>query len=58
VGTLPPSGPWGTVREDYSEQGTTWEHLDHDQARSRAYRWSEDRLGGICDAARTTCPSI
>jgi hypothetical protein len=31
----------GTVREDYSEQGMVWEHLDHDQARSRAYRWSE-----------------
>ena len=46
---------WGTVREDYSEQGTAWEYLDHDQARSRAYRWSEDGLGGICDEAQYLC---
>ena len=40
---------WGTVREDYSEDGTAWEYFDHDQARSRAYRWNEDGMGGICD---------
>ena len=40
---------WGTVREDYSAGGTAWEYFDHDQARSRAYRWNEDGLGGICD---------
>ena len=40
---------WGTVREDYSEYGGAWEHFDHDQARSRAYRWNEDGLGGISD---------
>jgi len=38
---------WGTVREDYSESGDAWEYFPHDQARSRAYRWSEDGLGGI-----------
>ena len=46
---------WGTVREDYSEHGTAWEHLDHDQARSRAYRWNEDGLGGICDENQYLC---
>src|SRR5213594_1784931 len=40
---------WGTVREDYSANGTCWEYLSHDQARSRAYRWGEDGLLGICD---------
>src|SRR5579862_9285927 len=49
-----PSAP-GTVREDYSEGGTAWEHLDHDQARSRAYRWSEDGMGGICDDKQRLC---
>ncbi|MEO8627199.1 MAG: glucosidase [Betaproteobacteria bacterium] len=46
---------WGTVREDYSEGGTAWEHLDHDQSRSRAYRWNEDGLGGICDESQHLC---
>jgi hypothetical protein len=46
---------WGTVREDYSADGTAWEHFDHDQARSRAYRWSEDGLGGISDDAQRLC---
>ncbi len=40
---------WGTVREDYSENGNCWEYLPHDHARSRAYRWGEDGLLGICD---------
>ena len=35
---------WGTVREDYSPNGTAWEYLPHDHARSRAYRWSEQTL--------------
>jgi hypothetical protein len=43
------------VREDYSEHGEAWEHLSHDQARSRAYRWSEDGLGGICDDRQILC---
>ena len=37
---------WGTVREDYSEDGNAWDYFTHDQARSRAYRWGEDGLGG------------
>jgi hypothetical protein len=41
---------WGTVREDYSANGNPWEYLPHDHARSRAYRWGEDGLLGICDA--------
>ena len=40
---------WGTVREDYSADGNCWEYLPHDHARSRAYRWGEDGLLGICD---------
>lgn len=46
---------WGTVREDYSAHGTAWEYFDHDQARSRAYRWNEDGLGGICDLDQRLC---
>ncbi|MCG6862259.1 MAG: hypothetical protein LJE70_13440 [Chromatiaceae bacterium] len=49
---------WGTVREDYSEHGTAWEYLDHDQARSRAYRWNEDGMGGICDEQQRLCPAF
>ena len=40
---------WGTVREDYSDNGDAWDYFTHDQARSRAYRWGEDGLAGICD---------
>ncbi|HKU81108.1 MAG TPA: hypothetical protein VJP76_02975, partial [Candidatus Tumulicola sp.] len=40
---------WGTVREDYSAEGTAWEYLPHDHARSRAYRWGEDGIAGISD---------
>ena len=40
---------WGTVREDYSANGTAWDFLTHDMARSKAYRWGEDGLGAICD---------
>ena len=46
---------WGTVREDYSENGDAWNYFSHDQARSRAYRWGEDGLGGICDEKQTLC---
>ncbi len=46
---------WGTVREDYSEYGTAWDYFPHDQARSRAYRWGEDGLGGICDRHQRIC---
>lgn len=40
---------WGTVREDYSPNGAAWEFLTHDMARSKAYRWGEDGIAGICD---------
>ena len=46
---------WGTVREDYSADGTAWEYLSHDQARSRAYRWGEDGIAGVCDDGQTLC---
>ncbi len=38
---------WGTVREDYSADGTAWDYLPHDHARSRAYRWNEDGIAGL-----------
>ncbi|MDB5043433.1 MAG: hypothetical protein JWN27_4159 [Candidatus Eremiobacteraeota bacterium] len=40
---------WGTVRGDYSAGGAAWDDLPHDHARSRAYRWGEDGIGGISD---------
>src|SRR5258708_5853308 len=40
---------WGTVREDYSANGTAWDYLPHDLARSKAYRWGEDGIAGLCD---------
>src|SRR5690349_24508501 len=46
---------WGTVREDYSASGDAWTHLPHDHARSRAYRWNEDGLGGVCDLRQRLC---
>ncbi len=46
---------WGTVREDYSADGNAWDALPHDQARSRAYRWSEDGLAGVCDEQQRLC---
>ncbi len=49
---------WGTVREDYSSGGEAWEYFDHDQARSRAYRWNEDGLGGICDRQQRLCLGV
>ena len=49
---------WGTVREDYSPQGTAWDYFPHDQARSRAYRWNEDGLAGISDRHQYLCFAI
>lgn len=49
---------WGTVREDYSPEGMAWEYFDHEQSRSRAYRWSEDGLGGICDEQQRLCFAV
>jgi mannosylglycerate hydrolase MGH1-like protein len=46
---------WGTVREDYSTHGTAWEYFPHDHARSRAFRWTEDGLAGICDRHQMIC---
>jgi len=46
---------WGTVREDYSPNGDAWNYFTHDQARSRAYRWGEDGLGGISDDHQILC---
>ncbi len=46
---------WGTVREDYSADGSAWTYFPHDHARSRAYRWNEDGLAGICDRHQQIC---
>jgi hypothetical protein len=46
---------WGTVREDYSADGSAWEYFSHDQARSRAYRWGEDGLAGFSDDRQRLC---
>jgi hypothetical protein len=46
---------WGTVREDYSADGSAWEFFPHDHARSRVYRWNEDGLAGICDRHQHIC---
>jgi hypothetical protein len=49
---------WGTVREDYSDDGNAWDYFSHDQARSRAYRWGEDGLGGFCDDKQLLCFAV
>jgi hypothetical protein len=49
---------WGTVREDYSANGTCWDYFPHDHARSRAYRWGEDGLLGICDREGRLCLAL
>ena len=46
---------WGTVREDYSDNGDAWNYFSHDQARSRAYHWGEDGLAGISDDQQRLC---
>src|SRR4051794_2136035 len=46
---------WGTVREDYSSGGSAWDFFPHDHARSRAYRWNEDGMAGICDDRQFFC---
>jgi hypothetical protein len=46
---------WGTVREDYSAHGAPWDYFPHDHARSRAYRWNEDGLAGLCDDQQALC---
>jgi len=49
---------WGTVREDYSPFGTAWDYFPHDHARSRAYRWNEDGLGGFCNQYQNACLAV
>ena len=46
---------WGTVREDYSDNGDAWSYFSHDQARSRAYKWGEDGIAGFCDDHQRLC---
>jgi hypothetical protein len=49
---------WGTVREDYSDNGDAWNYFTHDQARSRAYRWGEDGLAGVSDERGVMCLAL
>src|SRR5512143_2810467 len=49
---------WGTVREDYSPDGDAWNYFSHDAARSRAYRWGEDGIAGICDKYQHLCLAL
>lgn len=49
---------WGTVREDYSPDGSAWDYFPHDHARSRAYRWNEDGIAGICNRQQDLCFSV
>ena len=49
---------WGTVREDYSDNGDAWSYFSHDQARSRAYKWGEDGIAGFCDDHQRLCFAI
>ena len=49
---------WGTVREDYSQDGNAWNYFSHDQSRSRAYRWGEDGLAGISDDKQQLCFAV
>ncbi|HWU86358.1 MAG TPA: glucosidase [Kofleriaceae bacterium] len=46
---------WGTVREDYSENGDAWSYLTYDRARAKAYRWGDDGIAGICDRYQLLC---
>jgi hypothetical protein len=49
---------WGTVREDYSPNGSAWDYITHDMARSKAYRWGDEGVAGICDDQQRLCFSI
>ena len=49
---------WGTVREDYSEDGNAWDYFNHDQSRSRAYRWGEDGIAGLSDDKQRLCFAV
>ncbi len=49
---------WGTVREDYSADGDAWNYFTHEDARSRAYRWGEDGIAGVCDVEQRLCVAV
>ncbi len=49
---------WGTVREDYSANGDAWRYTTHDMARSKAYRWGEEGIAGICDEKQLLCFAV
>ncbi len=49
---------WGTVREDYSANGDAWNYITHDMSRSKAYRWGEEGIGGICDDKQHLCFAV
>jgi hypothetical protein len=57
-GTYLSERQWGSVREDYSADGQAWDYLPHDHARSRAYRWGEDGIGGFSDDRQLMCLSV
>jgi hypothetical protein len=54
MGPLLSRRQWGTVREDYSDNGDAWEFINHDKARSNAYRWGEEELV-VCDSREILC---
>ncbi|NOT49563.1 MAG: glucosidase, partial [Acidobacteria bacterium] len=49
---------WGTVREDYSSDGSAWDYFPFEHSHLRAYRWNEDGIAGICDREQTFCFGI
>src|SRR5580704_11730495 len=49
---------WGTVREDYSDNGDAWNYSTHEMARSKAYRWGEEGIAGICDDHQVLCFAV
>ena len=49
---------WGTVREDYSPDGSAWTYFPHDAAHARAYRWGEDGIAGVCDERQRLCLAL
>src|SRR6188472_1911004 len=49
---------WGTVREDYSPDGAAWDYFPFEHARSKAYRWNEDGIAGICDKRQRICFAV
>ena len=49
---------WGTVREDYSADGSAWDYFPFEQAHLKAFRWNEDGIGGICDRHQNICFAV